>query len=107
MPALVDHDLVEAAKRWLSRLSRCRWLNTIGLALGIVGVEIIFHWGPPQPDLDPQGKLLLAASVDKTVEQLRNQYEIMSRVGLGLVGLGFVAQLVASWPSGRPARLRG
>ncbi len=27
--------------------------------------------------------------------RLKRQYEIMSRVGLGLIGLGFVAQLAA------------
>jgi hypothetical protein len=25
-------------------------LNTIGLALGMAGVVILFIWGPPQPD---------------------------------------------------------
>jgi hypothetical protein len=88
-------------KQRIKRILRCRWLNTVGLSLGLAGVVIIFHWGPPQPDLDPQGKLLLAAPPDKTVEQQRNQYEIMSRVGLGLIGLGFVAQLFGTWPPRR------
>ncbi len=25
------------------------WLNTIGLILGMIGVAMIFKWGPPQP----------------------------------------------------------
>ena len=36
-----------------------RWLNTIGLLLGMAGVVILFIWGPPQPDLDPHIKLVL------------------------------------------------
>jgi hypothetical protein len=80
---------------------RFRWLNTFGLALGMVGVLMIFIWGPPQPDLDPQGKILLAGGPDQAIEQLRNQYEIMSRIGLGLIGLGFVAQLIGTWPAAR------
>jgi len=27
-----------------------QWLNTVGLVLGMVGVVILFIWGPPQPD---------------------------------------------------------
>jgi hypothetical protein len=27
-------------------------LNTVGLLLGIVGVLILFKWGPPQPNFD-------------------------------------------------------
>ncbi|WP_286730978.1 MULTISPECIES: hypothetical protein [unclassified Thiomonas] len=27
-------------------------LNTIGLALGMLGVALIFVWGPPQPQLE-------------------------------------------------------
>jgi hypothetical protein len=27
-------------------------LNTIGLVFGLVGVVIIFIWGPPQPQLE-------------------------------------------------------
>ena len=81
------------------RLLRCRWLNTVGLLLGMVGVAIIFIWGPPQPDLDPQGKLLLAGQPDQAIVRLKSEYETISRVGLGLIGLGFVAQLLGTWPS--------
>ena len=27
-----------------------RWLNTVGLLLGMAGVVILFIWGPPQPN---------------------------------------------------------
>ena len=29
-----------------------RLLNTVGLVLGMLGVLIIFIWGPPQPDFE-------------------------------------------------------
>jgi hypothetical protein len=73
-----------------------RWLNTVGLVLGMLGVVIVFIWGPPQPDLDPHGKLLLNQE-DEATQQLEGRYEIMSRVGLGLIGAGFAVQLVAVW----------
>jgi hypothetical protein len=88
-------------KQRIKSIVRCRWLNTLGLALGMAGVVIIFIWGPPQPDLDPQGKLLFEGPPDKTVERQRNQYEIMSRVGLGLIGVGFLAQFIGTWPPRR------
>jgi len=88
-------------KQRIERLLGCKWLNTVGLALGMVGVVIIFIWGLPQPDLDPQGKLLLAAPPDVATMLLRTHYENMSRFGLILIFLGFVAQLLATLPSRR------
>jgi hypothetical protein len=78
-----------------------RWLNTIGLAFGIVGVLIIFRWGPPQPNFDEAAYLLLvgpeAQHNVEDVKRLKRQYQMMSSIGLGLIGLGFGAQLVAVW----------
>jgi hypothetical protein len=83
-----------------------RWLNTIGLSLGILGVLIIFEWGPPQPSFDEGVAIGLSSDNvlengktvtenDADVRRLKHRYEIMSRAGLGLIGLGFVAQLAA------------
>ena len=38
-----------------------KWLSTIGLILGIVGVVLIFIWGPPQPSFEGD-KLLLEST---------------------------------------------
>jgi hypothetical protein len=73
-----------------------RWFNTVGLLLGMAGVVILFIWGPPQPDLDSHIKLVLDQE-DETKQPLKGQYEIMSDIGLGLIGLGFGAQLIAVW----------
>lgn len=85
-----------------------QWLNTIGLALGMVGVVILFIWGPPQPDFDEgvaigllPGDVLengkTVAEKDAAVRRLKRWHTIMSRVGLGMIGVGFGAQLIAVW----------
>jgi hypothetical protein len=85
-------------------------LNTIGLVLGTVGVLIIFFWGPPQSDLDEgvglgltDKSLLLdgrtVADSRKDQRRLKRFHKIISRVGLGFIGLGFFVQLVAEWSS--------
>lgn len=65
----------------------------------MAGVVIIFIWGPPQPYLDMQGRslLVMTSQDDEATKLLRGQYVIMSRVGLGLIGVGFAVQLVAVW----------
>lgn len=85
-----------------------KWLNTIGLMLGIVGVGILFRWGPPQPSFERGASIGLERntrlSSGKTVAQndadiaaLENHHRLMSRIGLGLVGLSFVFQLFGVW----------
>ena len=84
-------------------------LNTIGLALGIIGVLIIFKWGPPQPDLG-EGTNLLAeddtpinstgkTSGENDIETMekRRKYKRRSRLGLFLIMVGFIIQLIAVW----------
>ena len=81
------------------RALTARRLNTVGLVLGITGVLVIFIWGPPQPNFDEFVPLALEGPEfehqAEDARRLKRQYEIMSRVGLGLIGLGFVAQLAA------------
>jgi hypothetical protein len=85
-----------------------QWLNTIGLALGMVCVVILFIWGPPQPDFDEgvaigleldtvlkDGKTVVEKDAD--VRRLKRWHTVMSRIGLGLIGVGFFAQLIATW----------
>jgi hypothetical protein len=85
-----------------------RWLNTIGLLLGMAGVLIIFRWGPPQPDfhesvgLGLEDETLLpdgtrVSDVAEAARRAKRWHKIMSRVGLGLIGLGFFVQLMAVW----------
>lgn len=82
------------------------WLNIAGLALNIAGVVILFIWGPPQPSFDEGITVALddrivftngtkVSDIKKNIRRLKRRHEIMSRVGLGLVLLGFVAQFIA------------
>jgi hypothetical protein len=86
-----------------------QWLNILGLVLGIVGVVLIFCWGPPQPSFDigigiglepanvlPNGQTV--AEHDQDVLKQMAFYTFMSRLGLAFIGLGFLVQLVGSWP---------
>ncbi len=87
-----------------------QWLNTIGLVLGIAGVLIIFRWGPPQPDFDEGIALGISFTEDTvfedgtkpsetvaSVKRRKRIHQVMSHIGLGLIGLGFFVQLVAVW----------
>ena len=80
-----------------------RILNSIGLFLGIVGVVIIFRWGPPQPTFIPGMFIDFGGSQehDKLLLAERDTYKTRAAVGLGLIGIGFLFQFVAVWvPAG-------
>jgi hypothetical protein len=84
-------------------------LNSIGLGLGMVGVIILFIFGPPQPTLESGVSLGLedATPIDSTgktvaeynrdVEKRRRNHSIISKIGLGLIFLGFAFQFWAIW----------
>ena len=105
--ALLAFATINAGLHWVFALP-AQWLNTIGLLLGMAGVLIIFRWGPPRPDFDqgvglgledenllPDGRTVAAFRKDQ--RRLKRRHDFMSRVGLGLIGLGFFVQLVAVW----------
>lgn len=74
-------------------------LNVAGIVWGLIGVFIIFIWGPPQPMLEPHAYLLVdAPEYSKEIAQtlaLRHRYTVLSRVGLACIAFGFMLQLVA------------
>lgn len=83
-------------------------LNAIGLALGMLGVALIFVWGPPQPQLEegvglslqdgtPLDNGLTVDQYNASVRRRRIRHTILSRVGLGLIFIGFLCQLLAVW----------
>ena len=83
-------------------------LTSIGLFLDIVGVGILFLYGPPQPKLDtgiglaledgtpvgPNGETV--AELDQAVLRRRKRFSIMSKLGLIFILFGFVLQLIDS-----------
>lgn len=83
-------------------------LNSIGLTLSMVGVLIIFWFGPPQPTHESgvgiglEDNTLLedrrtVAEHGREVERTKSRYLCMSKVGLALVFVGFAFQLWATW----------
>jgi len=69
-------------------------LNTIGLIFGITGVVIIFLYGPPQPHFS---SYILFENQSPMLELMKKEYELCSKIGLALIGVGFVFQIIAVW----------
>ena len=83
-------------------------VNTIGLLLNIVGVALLFRFGPPQPTFEEGVSLGLedgnrledgrtVAQYNADVRKARTQYETRSRLALTLIIFGFAVQLSATW----------
>lgn len=83
-------------------------LNTTGLGLGMLGIVIIFCYGPPQPSFDEgvgigledsnrlsDGRTVAQHNADQ--RELRGRYSLFSKIGLALVFMGFALQLLAVW----------
>lgn len=88
-----------------------RWLNFVGLVLGIIVVVIIFVWGPPQPSFQeytpisveestPLSSGKTAGEEAKDAARQKKLYDRMSKAGLGFILAGFVLQAIASFPRG-------
>ena len=82
--------------------------NSMGLVLGMLGVALIFVWGPPQPQLDegvdrvleddtPLENGLTVAQYNMDVRKRRLRHKRLSRIGLVLVFIGFFCQFLAVW----------
>ncbi len=84
-------------------------LNQLGLAFSMIGVILLFIWGPPQPNLEEGVGLGLEDNSDmpdgsgtvadhnREVARRRLRHTVLSRIGLGLVGAGFLCQFAATW----------
>lgn len=83
-------------------------LNSIGLVLNIAGVTLVFFYGFPQPTHEegvvlnledgtrlPDGRTVAEHNGD--IRKTRARYLYMSRLALGLIVLGFLFQLWATW----------
>jgi hypothetical protein len=63
-----------------------RYLNLLGSILGMLGVVLIFIWGP---EIDSG----VARGIEPGTKLWR--YTLTSKLGLGLIFLGFLSQAVA------------
>lgn len=80
--------------------------NMIGLVLNIIGVAIIFIWGPPQPSFEGSPPLVLedntlltnglrAKEEQEAKRKQKNRHKLYSSLGILLILLGFVFQCAA------------
>jgi hypothetical protein len=74
---------------------KTKTLNICGLVFGIVGVLIIFKFGPPQPSFNPY-TTLRDDTINQNVLGEKATYEMLSRIGLGFIAVGFGCQLIAT-----------
>lgn len=84
-------------------------LNSIGLLLAIIGTIMVFIWGLTLQQesyglgLDDNnvvktkwGDITVKEATEKGEQELK-QHKCLSRIGLFLIGLGFLFQLWAVW----------
>ncbi|MBI9055462.1 MAG: hypothetical protein JEY96_16690 [Bacteroidales bacterium] len=81
-------------------------LNRIGLILGMLGVIILFLWGPPQPKFEKGIGIMVedttvingksAGEHDLTIEKRIKKHRLLSSLGLIFIFLGFAGQLGAT-----------
>lgn len=84
-------------------------INALALVFGFLGALVIFVYGPPQPNLEPDVGITLELETilpnGQTVreygeaqERLRSKHLNWSRLGIALIGTSFFMQLCAAWP---------
>ena len=89
-------------------MSSQQLLNSIGLVFSMLGVLIIFKFGPPQPThetgvhigLEDNNLLsdgITVAQHNQDVKKMKMYYFHMSKIGIALVFIGFGFQLWATW----------
>jgi hypothetical protein len=102
--ATSERSLVEdpgrppASAAALARNVSADWLNGAGLVCNMAGVLMIFLYGVPayRPLADARKSYLLLLEEDDPEQESRtNRASLLSKLGLGLLGAGFVLQFVA------------
>ncbi len=91
----------------LTRLkNKSQKLNRLGLIFGMVGVIILFIWGPPQPKFEKGIGIMVedetlingktAREHDSIIERRITKHKVFSSLGLVFIFLGFAGQLSAT-----------
>ncbi len=75
--------------------------TSIGLLLDIIGVIIIYFYGPPIDPILPDGSELVwhggfGREEDKQKAKEAQRKKLLSKIGLLYIGLGFVFQFIGS-----------
>lgn len=76
-----------------------------GLILNVVGTVLLAVFGIPQPTFNTKGYVFLAGSRDdpevaEAEQHRKRRYELLSRLALGFLFVGFVFQLAAAVRAG-------
>ena len=71
--------------------------NSFGLLLDIVGVVLIWRFGLPEPILRSGAKYLITGMTDEKEKEKAGRFHTLSKVGLGLIIIGFVLQLIGNF----------
>jgi hypothetical protein len=81
-----------------------RWINSLGLVLGILGAILIWAYGLP-PDVNRHGTsgILLEGTNQAEIEK-GILYDFRSRAGLVCLIVSFALQLIATWMPSVPPR---
>jgi hypothetical protein len=78
-------------------MREARILNTVGLGLVIVGCVLLYCFGLP-PAVRPSGEsYLLLSQTDYTEIAKGKRYKRLGRLGIGLVAVGSLIQVWATW----------
>tara|TARA_A200000113_G_scaffold212902_1_gene214819 strand:- start:859 stop:1104 length:246 start_codon:yes stop_codon:yes gene_type:complete len=78
------------------------WLNTIGLVLNIAGVALlaIFPVAAEAPNAQGSMNLVVKTSAEQWHKNILQYFDNLRKVRMGysLIAMGFILQLIASWP---------
>ncbi len=71
-------------------------VNSVGLALDIVGVVLLFKFGLP-PEVNRGGSIILSWDKDPDEAKKAKTYERTSYVALACLVMGFTLQIVSNY----------
>jgi len=74
-----------------------QWISSIGLALDIIGVLLIWKYGIPNEVRRGGIQSIDFEGPDLTEAEKARRYGKWSNIGLGLLLFGFVLQLLSNW----------
>jgi hypothetical protein len=76
------------------------WLIFLGLFLNLAGSIVVVIWGSPQPTF-AEGGVLTYGDEDYAARARaqKRRYKRLSRIGMGLIVVGFALQLAAVKPA--------
>jgi len=78
-----------------------KFINSFGLVFDIVGVALLFFFGPPTINVTKEGhELLTGCGSSDDVQRNRIRFcrnNLISRIALVLLFFGFIAQLISNY----------